>query len=201
MPISLVAVGAKVTAAAFNALVGLANKQGLTAVIPSSVAGSGVTLGAAGKVAFTGATAVSINGCFTSAFTNYLIFSDSTSATSSSATLNMRLAGTNNTTASSYNVRRRYTSTSSITIDTLAQTSMALSSFGATINVLRIEVFQPAVAVGTRIVSHALEATTSIPNTNDSDCVHSVSTAYDGFTLTHSVSSTGSLRIYGYNDN
>jgi hypothetical protein len=176
-------------------------RGGLVPIVPTSVAGTGVTVGTNGRVSFSGSTAISVNGCFTSAFTNYLILSDSTSASGSTPTLNMRLAGTNNVTASSYNVRRRYSSTSTYTVDTLAQTSMALTSFGGTINVLRIEVFQPAVAVATRLVAHALEATSSVPNTNDSDCVHSVATAYDGFTLTQSVSSTGTLRIYGYNDN
>ena len=52
MALSLATVGGKITAAFINAIIGLVNRQGTTAVIPTSVAGTGVTLGAAGKVSF-----------------------------------------------------------------------------------------------------------------------------------------------------
>src|SRR4051812_23277948 len=100
MALSLATVGGKITAALWNAVVALVNKQGLTSVIPTSVAGSGVAVGAAGVVTFTAATVVNINGCFTSSYDSYLVVVD---VPTTSATLTItgvfRLAGTDVTTA------------------------------------------------------------------------------------------------------
>lgn len=76
------------------------SQVGLVPVTPVSVAvGSGTaTVNATGTVTFTGASSVSLNGCFTSTYTNYkILFTGSTSATCV-AQLVLRSAGTNATT-------------------------------------------------------------------------------------------------------
>ena len=59
MAISLVAIGAKVTAYIANLIISVVNQQGYTQVIPTSVSGTGVTLGTYGKVALSTSTGLS----------------------------------------------------------------------------------------------------------------------------------------------
>ena len=47
--------------------------MGLVKVIPTSVSGSGVMLSATGSVSYSAATAVSVNGCFTSGYLRYRV--------------------------------------------------------------------------------------------------------------------------------
>lgn len=56
MAISLVAVGAKITASFMNSIVALVNRQGYTRIIPTAVSGTGVTIASDGLV--TAATSV-----------------------------------------------------------------------------------------------------------------------------------------------
>ena len=51
----------------------MAEIAGLTLITPSSVAGSGVSVSASGKVTFTAATSVSVNGVFSATHDNYLV--------------------------------------------------------------------------------------------------------------------------------
>lgn len=68
MALSLVAVGAKVTAAILNGIIGQVNAQGLTKVTPTSVAGTNVVLqGATVLVASAGGATIDIRGVFTTA--------------------------------------------------------------------------------------------------------------------------------------
>ena len=103
MALSLATVGAKITATFMNLIIAQVNAQGYTAVIPTSVAGTGVTLGAAGKVTFSASTAVSVNGCFTSTYDNYLIVVDiSATSANSIPQFRLRLAGTDASGATDY---------------------------------------------------------------------------------------------------
>jgi len=206
MALSLATVGGKITAAFINAIIGLVNRQGTTAVIPTSVAGTGVTLGAAGKVSFSASTAVSVNGCFTSAFDTYRIEIDSTSSGAAVYTLVERLSGTNAITA--YDVQTNATvNGTNFPAQSLNQTSWTMNAqaFAGKTN-MTIDLFNPALAAATTglatVGGAANPMTTSAALIQVLFLSHRTTTAYDGFTLTASTGTiTGSIRIYGKNNN
>jgi hypothetical protein len=72
------------------------NTPGLRMVVPTSVAvGSGTgSVDATGNVTFSGASSISLNGCFTSVYDNYKIIVDTTaSSASSDLSFKFRLSG------------------------------------------------------------------------------------------------------------
>ena len=83
-----------------------AGTRGLQEIIPTSVSvGSGTaTVGTNGKISLsTVGTNLSVNGCFTSTYTNYKIVFDLTTATTySTIKVRLRASGTDNTGATSY---------------------------------------------------------------------------------------------------
>lgn len=206
MALSLATVGGKITAAFINAIIGLVNRQGATAVIPTSVAGTGVTLGAGGKVSFAASTAVSVNGCFNSDFDTYRIEIDSTSSGAAVYTLVERLSGTNAITA--YDVQTNATvNATNFPAQSLNQTSWTMNaqSFAGKIN-MTIDLYNPALAVATTglatVGGAANPMTTTAALVQQLFLSHRTTTAYDGFTLTASTGTiTGSIRIYGKNNN
>ena len=206
MALSLASVGQKITAAFINAIIGLVNRQGATAVIPTSVAGTGVTLGAGGKVSFAASTAVSVNGCFTSDFDTYRIEIDSTSSGAAVYTLVERLSGTNAITA--YDLQTNATvNGTNFPAQSLNQTSWTMNaqSFAGKIN-MTIDLYNPALAVATTglatVGGAANPMTTTAALVQQLFLSHRTTTAYDGFTLTASTGTiTGSIRIYGKNNN
>jgi len=74
--------------------------MGLVKVVPTSVAGTGVTLSSTGTVNFTNAATVSVNGCFTSQFNSYKLVwrANSTGATAVELRGRFRASGTDTTT-------------------------------------------------------------------------------------------------------
>lgn len=206
MALSLATVGGKITAAFINAIIGVVNRQGATAVIPTSVAGTGVTLGAGGKVSFAASTAVSVNGCFTSDFDTYRIEIDSTSSGAAVYTLVERLSGTNAATA--YDLQTNATvNATSFPAQSLNQTSWTMNAqaFAGKMN-MTIDLYNPALAVATTglatVGGAANPMTTSAALIQVLFLSHRTTTAYDGFTLTASTGTiTGSIRIYGKNNN
>lgn len=206
MALSLATVGGKITAAFINAIIGLVNRQGATAVIPTSVAGTGVTLGAGGKVSFAASTAVSVNGCFNSDFDTYRIEIDSTSSGAAVYTLVERLSGTNAATA--YDLQTNATvNATSFPAQSLNQTSWTMNAqaFAGKMN-MTIDLYNPALAVATTglatVGGAANPMTTSAALIQVLFLSHRTTTAYDGFTLTASTGTiTGSIRIYGKNNN
>ncbi len=106
MPLTTYTAGEVLTASSLNANFSFAALSGgLVPIVPTSVAvGSGTgTANANGQVTFTTASSVSLNGVFSATYKNYLvIFNEDTASTTSAIQFRMRLAGTDNSTASSY---------------------------------------------------------------------------------------------------
>jgi hypothetical protein len=178
------------------------------AMIPSSVAGTGVSFSSTtGVVTFTNATSVSVNGCFTSAFANYRINWDipTTSATLN-ITMQLRASGTN--AATGYD-RLVNGGTGAVAAPTMAnnlnQTSWQVAAASTSQHHSALELWRPAVAVGTvgLLTGNGLTnppTAASTFATQQSNLFHRTATAYDGFTLTPSTGNfTGTLRIQGYN--
>jgi len=205
--ISNVAVGGKITAATTNSMIAVDNAVGQISVIPTSVAGTGVAVGAAGKVTFTTAATISVNGCFTSTYDNYLIeFNASASSTPNNLNLRFRLSGTDD---SSANYDQQGTNSGGATVSAaqaLAGTSIGLEAVNASIHDITFKVLAPNLAQATR--GDALARTTANPATAIATAtairqfLFRSSTQFDGFTITASTGNiTGTLRIYGLNNN
>jgi len=199
--ISFVTIGQKITAYIANLIITQVNRQSLTTTIPTSVAGSGVSVSANGKVSFTTATTVSVNGCFTTDYDNYRIIIDiSATSTSNGGGVRMRASGTDNS-ATEYRGRQSYGTVSTFATAAFATTSFPYAAVVATEHFIIIDINAPAIARPTRaqLTASAWVGTTATADTFV-NMKHNVSTAYDGFTLTPSTGNiTGTLTIHGYN--
>jgi hypothetical protein len=177
---------------------------GSAVVVPSSVtvagAGSSGSVATEGKVTYSTATSVSVNGCFSSVYTNYMVVMDY-DASSASANLHIRLrvSGTDNSTASSYVIQKltmnnttvagtRTTSTQWETIGTFANVAT---------NAFRMNVYRPFLADTTSFDSHSSDSFSSA-YTIIGNGTHNQNTSYDGFTFIASAGTlTGSIYVYG----
>jgi hypothetical protein len=175
---------------------------GLSPAKPTTIANSGGTATFADNTTtFSGVTSVSLNGCFTSAYTNYyfvLNVSNSTGAGSPVLQIRYRLAGTDATGANYSRVR--------ITADTVGVSGGASTgntsgsfSFIATENQLFTAVIgQPALATDTTFISGP-NASYGLSQMDITTGIHELATAYDGFTLFPSGGNmTGTLSVYGF---
>lgn len=178
---------------------------GLVPIVPTSVAvGSGTgSVGATGLITFSGVSSVSINGCFTSAYTNYRVVARYTNASTLTGLFcRLRASGTNATTNYDTAGFRTYSNLAvesnayNTDVAIYANTGNVAGAFNAGI----FDFFGPAEALSTNFMaSHsATESGTAAVNWfatwyNDNQ------TSYDGFTITVAASTlSGTLMVYGY---
>lgn len=175
---------------------------GLFPVIPTSVAGSGVTLNASGKITFNTASTVSINGCFTSAYENYQIIMNVTSkSTGSNVQMRLRLAGTDATGASDYTSQRTYSNATTVVTARITANAWELEAGTLTTTDIDAKIFAPMLAARTRLNSLAIGSSDTVIYASSLGGRHLQSTGYDGASfLPTSGDMTGTLRIYGYNN-
>jgi hypothetical protein len=172
---------------------------GLKLIVPTSVAGSGVSVSASGKVTFTAATSVSVNGCFTSSYDNYLAVIRFNVSAQIGLNFRLRASGTDNSTANSY--VSQYISANAASVTGARTTSNQISDFlfasatqrcGAHMYFYGPNLVQPT--AGRTVVVQDLNSAFL----TDTAYTHNQSTAYDGFTLSvTSNNATGALTIYG----
>ena len=167
---------------------------GMDLITPTSVAGTGVTV-SGGAVSFTAATAVSVNGCFTSTYENYLvIFSPVATASSQTVATRLRLSGTDATGASDYVVQQSLAYGALIAGQTTTSSTWIMGRVNTHRSPHSVFLYAPALAQETSI--------NSVGGASDSLYTsmgyHALATAYDGFTVYPTSSSmTGTLRVYG----
>ena len=178
--------------------------MGLKNVVPTSVAvGSGsATVNANGTVSFSGATSISLNNVFSSAYTSYrLILSASAGSTNAAHLLRLRASGTD-VSGTSYTWMIFVTSTTATNRFTSVGTSSAEWSIGGggvgtSFGVM--DLTYPAQAIPTMGTYQAMNPIATF-ETRTGGFVHNVSTAYDGFTILPAAGNmTGTLSVYGYN--
>lgn len=177
----------------------MAEIAGLKLIVPSSVAGSGVSVLASGKVTFTAATSVSVNGCFTSSYDNYLIVTRHVASAGANMNIRLRLSGTD-ASGSNYTYQRLLADSTSVTGSrTSSQTAAFVGSLSNTARSgQHIYLYGPGLAQPTAGRNLDVDGYQSA-SIDDYAFTHSLSTAYDGFTLFPSggANMTGACTIYG----
>lgn len=191
----------------FQAFGQFANSGGVTFVAgwklmkPSSVVLSGGTasVSAGGQVAFTSASAVSLNDVFTSEYDNYAvsIYTDWSGATQAAGLTQLRAAGSND---SGSNYHDQYFLANQSTIGGARSTSvsyMRIGNVNAVGNVEMYYIFAPNLAQPT-----ALRSVATTPQTNvsilDFGSRHSSASAYDGFTFYVTADDvSGTISVFG----
>ena len=180
------------------------SRAGLAKIVPSSVAvGSGTgSADSLGTVTFSGASSVSLNGCFSSAYENYRIFVFCKYSGTSGNTLRIRMrsAGTDNT--NNWNSIVDWSSNN--TLGTGSNDSgLAYGEIGYIGNLVSIVdgvIVSPFLADNTGIITNAMEQSNSDQYTLTFGSYHSQQISYDGCTIyPPSGTITGNIRIYGIN--
>lgn len=204
MTLSLVAVGAKITAAIMNSIIGAVNTSGTNLVKPSTVAGTGVAVTSLGSVTLTGATAANINGCFTGTYTNYRIIIDiPTMAAAAAPMMVLRSSGTDDTAAHYDSQEGKAINTTASASQSLAGTSWPITASSALTNhEVIIDLFRPAASSPTTGIVFAIATSNPMTSTaavHQLGISHRSATAYDGFSITSAQAMTGTISVYGYN--
>jgi hypothetical protein len=182
---------------------------GLVQVVATSVAvgsGSG-SVDANGAVTFTGASSISLNGCFTSTYENYRIICDITNG-SADAVIFMKMRASGSDSSTLYFQGASFTNTSGTSgssslfngsngfqlseIDT-AEAAKHIAGFNLDMN-------RPFSSIYTAITffGNAMTGAGTV-YTNYGGGVHAVQTSYDGLSVISSAGNiTGTIRVYGY---
>ena len=177
---------------------------GLAPATPTSIANSGGSASLSGNtVTFTGVSSVSLNGCYTGDYDNYVMSYNITSvSTALSINYRLRASGSDNSTASSYRMNLAGTSSASANTNSYVTDSNfyagPASTSGAYTNGL-VQVLRPAIAQVTTIMGHygGSDATDTYYRMIIGH--HTENVAYDGFSLfTSTGTMTGVARVYGY---
>ena len=172
---------------------------GMDLITPTSVAGSGVTL-SGGQVTFTAASTVSVNGCYSSAYDNYVvIYAESARSAALSTYLRMRVAGSDSS-AANYAYKNVALPANSATVTWGAQgngttdTSALLSNGDSSTTNYLINVASPFIATSTKM-GFVVGSTAAMQVIS---AAFTAATSFDGFTIyTGSGNITGTIRVYG----
>lgn len=174
-----------------------ASSSGMDLMTPTSVAGTGVTL-SGGQVSFSAATIVSVNGCFTGTYDNYLVALAIKSGSASLA-LRYRAAGSD-ASSGNYDSGGNYAGTSSGNINNAGATSHQLYVSSAVMNDARFLIYSPFLTEATR---HFAEVNQS-DNAGVNYAIKTsgnfrLTTSFDGFSFFPGGAGnyTGTCRIYG----
>jgi hypothetical protein len=177
--------------------------NGIDLIIPTSIAhtSGSASINAGGSVTFTGVTALSLNGVFSSAYDNYIVDMWFDVSTGVSLYVRMRESGTDNTTSNSYVTQQLFANGTSVSAARVTE----LSAYGlfATSNAVQRSgsetfFYGPALAQPTAYRTVQVNDFSSA-RTADIAGTHNQSTAYDGFTLLPfgGPTMTGLIKVYG----
>jgi hypothetical protein len=175
--------------------------MGMVLITPTSIAhaGTSASIGTNGQVTFTAVTSLSLNGVFSATYDNYVVSIRSVHSTADYyLDAKLRASGTD---ASGSNYTYQNLVANSTTVSGARFTSQTSAVFGYTANTQRsgetIAIYGPYLAQPTawRTVNVLGRDSGIIA---DFACTHSLSTAYDGFTISVSAGNvTGTLQVYG----
>ena len=187
---------------------------GLRMVVPTSVAvgsGSG-SVDALGNVTFSGASSVSLNGCFTSTYDNYVIVvSKLSAAANASVTARLRLNGSDESSGSNFykfQMQGVYGTGTTFTGGSNGRTDWdnilyLLNTSDGGNAYIKLELTNPSLAITTAgtFDTYAYQADTTVRVSKRAGIAHTAQVAYDGISFIASASNlTGTIRVYGYKD-
>jgi hypothetical protein len=174
----------------------MAEIAGLKLIVPSSVAGSGVSVSASGKVTFTAATSISVNGVFSATYDNYLAVVQYKFAAASNTAIRVRASGTDATT--NYTYQSLEASNTTVAGERGSIGNAFAGDAGTDTSGIHIYFYGPYLSQATAL------RTVTVSSRNggrilDFANTHSTASAYDGFTLypTGATNGTGTLTVYG----
>ena len=172
---------------------------GLVPITPTSISvdsGSG-SVATGGEISFSGATAIRVNGVFTSTYKNYRVVANMAATTAADVTLRVRASGTD-LSGANYMYAKANSNSTTYSIQTYTTT-------GTLINLARANGSGFWSAMNFDINSPQLSQTTQlngqwVDGSFYGNCWASVLTtaAYDGFSI-FGATFTGTLKVYGYN--
>jgi hypothetical protein len=183
------------------------NKNGLILITPTSVdktgTGSTATVSANGSVSFDNCATLSLNGVFSADYDNYRIVAwmEVNGSTTDDLWFRLRLSGTDNSTASSYVREQMYADSTSVGVARITTTQFYLAQFGTDPSGMVADVYGPYLAQPTAIRSTTVYSISSNPTLWDMAGTHNQSTAYDGFSIFPSTTTSrpakGRVAVYG----
>jgi hypothetical protein len=180
---------------------GAAAAPGMVLMNPTSIAYSGTsaTLGANGQVTFSAVTSLSLNGCFTADFDNYVVsISGTVNANSRSIGFQLRSSGSD-ATGTDYTIQVLSVNNTTVTgTRTTANSSLQIGYLDSSYpSGTWVSVYGPYLAQPTATRSTAVRGTSGAV-IDDRAATHSLSTSYDGFTVfINTDNMTGALQVYG----
>jgi hypothetical protein len=187
----------------------VSSRNGLTQVIPTSVAvgsGSG-SVGANGVVTFTSASSVSINGCFTSTYSNYRVVANVTGTSTSTLTFFRFISGGSVDSGSNYMWSKTVVAPGYGPLRLGASAGNYLEGpvpyAGYTLAHSSIDIISPqlsAYTVGTMLDMNS-RTSPDFMESRHGGFFTTVTTQYDGLHYNANGNTfTGTMRIYGYNN-
>lgn len=170
-------------------------------VTPTSVAGTGVSL-SGGKVSFSASSSISVNGCFSSAYTNYkLIVNAKGGATSEAVRIRFRANGVD--TSSAYYTHAVYTThTAGPSRNYNANEAQGYIGWSADISYnINVELHNPFQSDYTSWTSTSNGIGSNTATAGTLWGMQYTTTAFDGFNISPTSGTlTGSVRIYAYRE-
>jgi hypothetical protein len=178
------------------------SRAGLAKIVPSSVAvGAGTgSSDASGTVTFSGASSVSLNGCFTSSYTNYKIqFIWTAPTTTASITMRLRASGSD----TSANYKNQNILAANTTIQTRQNDTGTDDWYlGIDVNsgtVGEFTIFRPQTATKTSFMGLGFSPYPATQYMMITGGEQTDSTQFDGFTVFAGTGMAGTVSVYGYN--
>jgi hypothetical protein len=153
------------------------------------------------ETALSAAATVTLDGCFTSSYTNYRLHINGTGVATSPCLFRLRVGGV----AAATNYNRQVMEALGVSASGSQSTNQTSYTIGFIEtdfrNSIIVDIFQPAEAQFTNFYGqNVLTSGASTTNValNVLFGIHSAATAYDGFSLTFGTDVTGSYTLYGY---
>lgn len=169
--------------------------QGLVPIVPTSVVNGSFT--GDGVVSFSSVGSVSLNGVFTSAFTNYVVTWNAISGTSDAAVqIRFRASGTDDSATSYVTSYQESTAGGAFVASGGTTSSVRVGRMSTTGGGGEIEVFAPQLSTTrSRAVAQSMDST----HFAQGGGTWNANKTHDGFTLILSgITGTGTLQVFGY---
>ena len=153
---------------------------------------------------FSAASTINLNNVFNSSYSNYRVICNVTAVSVNDQNINLRLrvGGTDNSTASSYQRSLLRVINGSVSSSQLSDNYTLFGQTNTTVGcIITADFFNPFATAPTKFVGnfHAGGSGTEAWYLANIGCYHTQSTSYDGFSLLPASGTiTGTIKVYGY---